>query len=219
MRKLLAYRQLFLIEHDGNEEQKTVPIVLSSTHPRKLLKTFHGKTHSEGVYSLIIDNQEIYVISINSLPVREENFGLLIFATKKEKITKLVEILFDKSMIGEENPKILHEEAVGERFLRYAVRWNYEIVAVTARQRGIKMSIVKENLKKGIEDIGIAEMIDELGLPKVIDEVGLSKVIDVVGPSKVIAEIGLPKVIEEVGLSKVAEVLTEEQRKELKELL
>jgi len=105
VRKLIAYRQLYLIENDVNEECPTVHVVLSSRYPRNLLKTFQGKTHSEGVYSLFLDNQEIYIISINSLPVLEENFGLFIFATKKEKMTKLVEILFDESIIGEENPQ------------------------------------------------------------------------------------------------------------------
>ena len=201
VRKLIAYRQLYLIENDVNEERPTVHVVLSSRYPQKLLKTFHGKTHSEGVYSLFLDNQEIYIISINSLPVHEENFGLLIFATKKEKTTKLVEILFDESMIGEENPKILHNKAFGERFLRYAIRWNYEIVVNVARQRGINMSIVKENLKRGIEDIGIAEMVDEIGL------------------SNVVAAVGISKIIEVMGVSKFVELLTEDQKKELKELL
>jgi len=78
-------------------------------------------------------------------------------------MTKLVEILFDESMIGEENPQILHNKALGERFLRYAVRWNSEVVVDVARERGKNMSVVKESLKNSLESIGITEMIDELG--------------------------------------------------------
>jgi len=66
------------------------------------------------------------------------------------------------------------------------------------------MSIVKENLKKGIEYFGIAVMVEELGLSKVIEEVG---------PTKVIAEIGISKIIEEVGLPKVIEVIISSMKK------
>ena len=84
-------------------------------------------------------------------------------------MTKLVEILFDESMIGEENPQILHNKPLGERFLRYAVRWNSEVVVDVARERGKNMSVVKESLKNSLESIGITEMIDELGFYKFVE--------------------------------------------------
>ncbi len=195
LRKLIAYRELFLIESDVEEERRTACVVISTRHPRSLLSKSNSRKYEEGVYSVELSNQKILVIVINRLRVIPENYGLLVFSSSKRVMDTLIDRLIDEQMSSKDR------KPNEEKFISYTVKLDFESYHRVAMRRGVPMSIVLENIKKAI---------DELGIKSVIDEVGLREVVEAVGVKDVVKELGVREVVKELGTGEVLQTLMSE---------
>jgi hypothetical protein len=73
----------------------------------------------------------------------------------------------------------------------------------------------EENIKFGIEQLGIDKVIAYVGIDKVIASIGIDKVIAYVGIDKVIASVGKERLLEEYDIEQL-EAAIEKRKKKLK---
>ncbi len=204
LRKLIAYRELFLIENDVEEKRRTACVVISTRHPRSLLTRVNSRRYEEGVYSVELSNQEILVIVINKLPVIPENYGLLVFSSSKRVMDTLIDQLIEEQMSSKDR------KPNEEKFISYTVKLDFESYHRVAMRRGVPMSIVLENIKKAIDELGIKSVIDEVGLEEVVEAVGVKDVVKAVGVKDVVKAVGVKDVVKELGAREVLRTLMSE---------
>ncbi len=170
IRKLIAYRHLYLITEDPWDSKRTSHLIIIVSSPRKLLKKLDVQPITKGIYKFSFDRSECFMIVANELEMSRENLGLAIFTSSIRKSRKLIEILLQ---IPEE-----------ERFLSFFMVVNYGTAIKVLKEKGMSSgSIISRNIRMAINDLGLKYVIDEIGLENVIKEIGISKIIEVVNPT------------------------------------
>ncbi len=190
VRKLIAYRQLYLMTEDLWEAKGTSVLIFIVSKPRKLLRKLNAISLDMGIYQFTFDQSLIFMIVANEIRITLENLGFAIFTNSVQKSRQLVDLLL----------QIPYEE----RFLSFFMVVNYRTAVKVLKEKDMNSgSIIMKNIRLAIEDLGLKNVIKEIGLSRVIEDLGLENVIREVGLENVIREVGLENVIREVGLENV----------------
>jgi hypothetical protein len=132
--QILSRCYQYLAEHKLRTSELTLTLVSART-PRTVLSDpdIRFKQIAEGYYFYDNGTLEVYLIATNELPIKPENYSLLLFASSKEKNQKIIEEIV-KSERGELiqyafllHPDITEEVAMANRFR--LPRRNMELIA------------------------------------------------------------------------------------------
>ena len=132
--QILSRCYQYLAEHKLRTSELTLTLVSART-PRTVLSDpdIRFKQIAEGYYFYDKGTLEVYLIATNELPIKPENYLLLLFASSKEKNQKIIEDIV-KSERGELiqyafllHPDITEEVAMANRFR--LPRRNMELIA------------------------------------------------------------------------------------------
>ena len=132
--QILSRCYQYLAEHKLRTSEITLTIVSART-PRTVLSApdIRFKQIAEGYYFYDNGTLKVYLIATNELPIKPENYSLLLFASSKEKSQKIIEEIV-KSERGEFiqyafllHPEITEEVAMANRFR--LPRRNMELIA------------------------------------------------------------------------------------------
>ena len=132
--RILSRSYQYLAEHKLDNPELTLTLVSARTPRTVLSKSYLGfKQIAEGYYLSNNGGLPVYLIATNELPIKPENYSLLLFASSKEKNQKIIEEIV-KSERGELiqyafllHPDITEEIAMANRFR--LPRRNMELIA------------------------------------------------------------------------------------------
>ena len=132
--QILSRSYQYLAEHKLDNPDLTVTIVSARTPRTVLSKSYLGfKQIAEGYYFYDNGGIPVYLIATNELPIKSENYSLLLFASSKEKIYKIIEDIVRSEWTEYVqfayllHPDITEEVAMANRFR--LPRRNMELIA------------------------------------------------------------------------------------------
>ncbi len=211
IRKLIAYKQLFLILEDLNDNAGTAMLIFCVSTPRTILQNMDVKEERMGLYKLKFERNLIYIVVANEVPIMKSTLGIATFASSFTQLRKLVPYISR------------HPHA--QRFLSFSIVMNYKRTLKVMREAGMSTSsIIMRNIKLAINDLGLENVIKEIGLENVIEQVGLENVIEQVGLENVIRQVGKEKTFkillaDREELPQIIQKLSDEERDLLRNLL
>ncbi|RMG39775.1 MAG: hypothetical protein D6732_03850, partial [Methanobacteriota archaeon] len=142
VRRLIAYRQLYLMTEDQWDAKGTSHLIFMVSTPRKLLKRLDAQTLSQGIYRFVFDRNDMFMIVANDLPISRETLGLAIFTNSIRKSRELIDLLL-------QNP-------AEERFLSFFMVVNYGTTIKVLKEKGMSSgSIIMKNIRMAINDLGL----------------------------------------------------------------
>jgi hypothetical protein len=132
--RILGRSRLYLSDHNVTTSELTVTIICAGT-PRTVLSQpeIGFQQIAEGYYFYDNGTLEVYLIATNELPIKPENYSLLLFASSKEKSRKIIEEIVKDEWLEHIqyafllNPDITEEVTMANRFR--LPRRNMELIA------------------------------------------------------------------------------------------
>ncbi|RMG25365.1 MAG: hypothetical protein D6732_22470 [Methanobacteriota archaeon] len=178
------------------------------------------KKVAEGIWE-ISARIHVLLVELDLIVYDKSNQFLRLFASKEVRRPLIVEALREKETFITSYSYFLYKDEVMEVAQAENIEVDPRSLSIRSAVESIGVSRVIEEigLDRVIEEIGLDRVIEEIGLDRVIEEIGLDRVIEEIGLHQVIEEIGLDRVIKEVGIEDLVQILTPEQKEQLRKLL
>ncbi|MHA1733989.1 MAG: hypothetical protein ACTSU5_18770, partial [Promethearchaeota archaeon] len=143
-----------------------------------------ARTEKPGLYENLIPFPcPFFLLVVNELELEAENFPLLLSASGprfKEALER---------MIAEE----FVQDPIVQSYLTLYYLMNYEGVREMTEIEDVLPADLRENIRIGVEKLGLERVLDAVGLERVLDAVGLERVLDAVGLERVVEVVGLKR--------------------------
>jgi hypothetical protein len=149
------------------------------------------------------NNIPVNIILLTELPIKEPFYSFLLFS-KGKQLKQFIKDIFDQ------NNNLF-------KGLNYII--NYDVVKVMAEAEEISLADIGSNVRAAIHSLGLKQVLEQIGYNEVIQSIGMKAIIEEIGLRTVIEEIGLRAVISEIGLAELLQVLTEQEKNQLRQFL
>ena len=141
----------------------------------------------QGYYFIPGCRPDIKIIVINELDFRKRENELLLLFSSGEKFRSFLSFLMERDGLDDSMQNYLS--------LKFLIE-SKELENMEEVQQIKTQFSFEENLRFGIEQLGINKVIEAVGLEKVLETVGMEKVLETVGMEKMIATLGVEKTLE-----------------------
>ena len=200
-----SYNRKLSLDEAYNNSCLCFLIVNPQPFKRQFKQNGIEKDEEPGYYHLRKSFPEVRIIIINELDSRKKENELLLLHSSGEKFRSFLRNLMEKDELIDSIQNYLS--------LKFIIESKELATVVEVQQIKTQFSF-EENIRFGIEQLGIGKVIAAVGLDKVIAEVGLDKVIAEVGAEKVLATLGAEKIIENFDMAEL-EAAIEKKKKNL----
>jgi hypothetical protein len=202
-RKTIGYGFFYAFQNDISEEE-IAEFIFVSKLDRKLFDKYNFTYVGNGIYKRNWDLLT-YIILINELEIREENYPFLRFSSGETFEKYLHNVVSKGNFVEIKFCYIIHPDRVKEVMNMQGIEIPIEQLTVldALRRIGLKNALPPNEMKELMREYGLKDLVDAIGIKTVVEEFGINAVIKEIGIEAVIKEIGIEAVIKEIGIEAV----------------